>query len=85
MDILKQLNQLGELADKLGRLDKLADSLLADEEQESKRTAGRSKRKRMLTLDACIAKAYADKKEYPQITAFIVSLKHLGMSDADGL
>ena len=72
---LEQLAQLGiglgQLADKV---DKLTDSLL-EEEQEDKRTAKRPKRERMLTLDACIQKAYADKKRYPQIAAFIVNLK----------
>ena len=84
------LNQMGltdmvQLAEKLDKLDKMTDSLLSDDAQGGKRAAGRSKRKRMLTLDACIQRAYADKKEYPQIVGFIVAVKHLGMSDADGL
>ena len=87
MGFLNQLglNQLGQLADTLNKLDKLSDSLLADDEQGGKRATGRQKRKRMLTLDACIAKAYADKEKYSQITGFIVAVKRLGMSDADGL
>ena len=81
---LEQLAQLGiglgQLADKV---DKLTDSLL-EEEQEDKRTK-RPKRERMLTLDACIQKAYADKKRYPQIAAFIVKLKPPTKGGADGL
>lgn len=82
---LNQLGQLGQLADNLDKLDRLTDSLLANDEQDNKRAPGRPKRKRMLTLDACITKAYADKEKYPQITGFIVAVKHLGMSDEDGL
>ena len=87
MGFLNQLglNQLGQLADTLNKLDKLSDSLLADDEQGGKRATGRQKRKRMLTLDACITRAYANKEKYPQIIGFIVAVKHMGMSDADGL
>ena len=45
----------------------------------------RSRQLHMLTLDTCIQTAYEKKKEYPQITGFIVTLKYLGMDDADGI
>ena len=81
---LEQLAQLGiGLGQLVDKVDKLTDSLL-EEEQEDKRTAKRPKRERMLTLDACIQKAYADKKRYPQIAAFIVKLKPSAKGDADG-
>ena len=83
MSPLEQLTQLGiglgQLAEKV---DKLTDSL-REEERENQRTANRPKRERVLTLDACIQKAYADKKRFPQITAFIVKLKP--SAGADGL
>ena len=71
----------------MGFLSQLGDGAiqLGDCMKETDRMAERAKRTNMLTLDACIQKAYEQKKEYPQITGFIVTLKHLGMSDADGL
>ena len=60
-------------------------SQLGQEMQEADRKIEHVKRMNILTLDACIRKAHEAKKENPQITGFIVSVKNLGMSDADGM
>ena len=64
----------------MGLLHQLGDGIKAAD-----RVLERAARINILTLDACIQKAYEQKKRYPQICGFLVTRRPLGMDSLDGM